>query len=235
MAAYDNPYPNYYEQPSFDNPNSLYTSTGQVISNQQLPTPTGYDQNPFQTPLGPQPHPSLYNDGPALPVSSSAASARYSDAYGGANELGFAQRPSSTVNPDRYNSPAPLPGQSQSQSPPIGRRRVQLSDNPASLAPGFPPGSRSSRYGDPEGDGGDASEMALLGPLGGGGGGHGGDRLSVGGFKPDLVDEDGESNIRWVFLSFLWCFCFFFCWFPLWWWCLGIGNSWTGNDRSMVG
>lgn len=106
--------------------------------------------------------------------------------------MGFATRPTSTVNPDRYNTPAPLPG--QAASPPTGRKKVQLSDNPTSLVPGFPPtvGSRASRYGDEEGGGGDASEMALLGP---GGARHGGDRFSVGGFDPGLLDDD-DSNIR---------------------------------------
>lgn len=72
-----------------------------------------------------------------------------------------------------------------------------MSDNPVSLVPGYPPtaSSRHSRYGDEEGAGGDAAEMALLGPNAAGVG-RGGDRMSVGGFDPGLLDEDG--NIRFV-------------------------------------
>ena len=195
LIGYDNPYSGYYDQPAYDNPNSLPTFTGHLISNQQLPTPTAGTygtENPFLTPQGG--HPSLYNDAPTMPTSSSAASGGRYD-YAQANEMGFATRPVSSVNPDRYNSPAPLPG--SSTSPPTGRKKVQLSDNPTSLVPGFPPtvGSRTSRYGDEEGAAGDA-EMALLGPPGGAR--HGGDRFSVGGFDPGLLGEDDDSNIRCV-------------------------------------
>jgi len=204
--GYDNPYGGYYDQPSFDNPNSLYTNSGQVISQQSLPTPTYPDQsnpNPFLTPAGGS-HPSLYNDNPT--VASYHTGQSYSTPTP-TNEFGVAaNRPLSSLNPDRYNSPAPLPGQALSSassatlvptlSPPTGRRRVQLSDNPPSLVPGYPPstttvGSRHTRYGDEEAAGGEASEMALLGPNATGGRA---DRMSVGGFDPGVLDEEG--NIR---------------------------------------
>jgi len=184
----------------------LYTNSGQVISQQSLPTPTYPDQsnpNPFLTPAGGS-HPSLYNDNPT--VASYHTGQSYSTPTP-TNEFGVAaNRPLSSLNPDRYNSPAPLPGQALSSassatlvptlSPPTGRRRVQLSDNPPSLVPGYPPstttvGSRHTRYGDEEAAGGEASEMALLGPNATGGRA---DRMSVGGFDPGVLDEEG--NIR---------------------------------------
>lgn len=183
--GYENPYGGFYDQPAYDNPNSLFTSTGAVVSNQSLPTPTVDTTNPFMTPGGGN-HPSLYNDNPSL-----GAQSRYS-----------------SVNADRYNSPAPLPGQSTigstsspHLSPPSGRRRVQLVDNPASLAPGYPPtrpvsgvGEMGTRYGDEEGAGGDGAEMSLLRAGGGGGGGHGADRFSVGGFDPTLLNPEDDDN-----------------------------------------
>jgi hypothetical protein len=79
---------------------------------------------------------------------------------------------------------------------------VQLSDNPVSLIPGYPPAdasksSRHSRYGDEEGLGGEASEMALLNPNAGGAAGGG-----VGGFDPAILGEDDDSNIRCVAIVF---------------------------------
>ena len=122
--------------------------------------------------------------------------------------IGNNGRPYSTVNPDRYNTPAPLPGQSTSLSPPAGRKKVQLSDAPVigGGAGGFAnsAASRHSRYGDEEafGQGGDA-EMSLLGPPGSGvAGRHAGDRFSVGGFNPEILDDD-DNAIRCVLLRLL--------------------------------
>ncbi|CAG7848097.1 SubName: Full=Uncharacterized protein {ECO:0000313/EMBL:CCA76850.1} [Serendipita indica DSM 11827] len=58
--GYDNPYGGYYDQPAYDNPNSLFTSTGQVVSNQ----PVDQNPNPFLTAGGQQS--SLYNDIPTF-------------------------------------------------------------------------------------------------------------------------------------------------------------------------
>lgn len=69
-AQYDNPYGGYYDQPPYDNPNSLYTSTGQVVSSEPNP-------NPFLTPRTP-PHPALYYDNNSFNQSSTAVnSERY--------------------------------------------------------------------------------------------------------------------------------------------------------------
>ncbi|KAG8806907.1 Chitin synthase, class 1, partial [Serendipita sp. 399] len=191
-SGYDNPYGGYYDQPSYDNPNSLPTFTGQVVSNVAVPGGYVENPNPFLTPQGG--HPSLYSDStPNLLPGSSTTPGRFDTPYGAnVNELGVnnaPSRPYSTVNPDRYNTPAPLPGQTtQTQTPPP--KRVQLVDNPTVG------GGRHSRYGDQEGEGMDAAEMALLGTPAGGG--HAGDRFSVGGFNPEILGgaDDDESNIR---------------------------------------
>ncbi|CAG7853612.1 SubName: Full=Uncharacterized protein {ECO:0000313/EMBL:CCA76850.1} [Serendipita indica DSM 11827] len=59
-SGYDNPYGGYYDQPAYDNPNSLFTFTSQVVSNQ----PVDQNPNPFLTPGGQ--HSSLYNDTPTF-------------------------------------------------------------------------------------------------------------------------------------------------------------------------
>ena len=162
---YDNPYnPNPYDPhahtPSpFDNPNSLYTNSGQVIGH-STPTP-----DPFIN------HPSLYDPHSHSP-------------YG---------PPSSTPASDRYNTPAPLPGQPRITTP----HNDYL--NPSPAATGGP--RVHYELNDPN-DGADGGDIPLLRRDGASaitpidGSSMRESYALPGGFDPSLLPESDENNIR---------------------------------------
>jgi len=174
QSPYDNPYnPNPYDlhghTPSpFDNPNSLYTNSGQVIGH-STPTP-----DPFVTPTSLN-HPSLYD--PHVP-------------YGA---------PSSSAASDRYNSPAPLPGQARVTSPSVPHPQGDYL-NPTSAVTSGPRVHYEAN--DPnDGVDGDAPLLRRDGastvtPVDGSSMRE--SYASPGGFDPSLLnpDADDQSNIR---------------------------------------
>jgi len=168
---YDNPYnPNPYDLHShtptpFDNPNSLYTNSGQVIGH-STPTP-----DPFLTPISAN-HPSLYD--PHVP-------------YGA---------PNSSSPSDRYNSPAPLPGQPRVTSPPILQPQSDYL-NPTSAA------TSTTRVhyeaNDPNDVDGDVPLLRRDGPSSVtpvDGSSMRESYAMPGGFDPGLLNPDADDNIR---------------------------------------
>jgi len=202
MAAYDNPYSNYYDQTPYDNPDSLYTSTGQVVSGEHQPAPGDSGYNPFDSWRPRSHHLSPYDDYAIPWLSPSATPNRYGDPYGGTTELGASsRRQAAAASPDRHSPLATSPGQPQpppNPSRPEGSRRTPSGGDGASSPSLFPPsvGSRAGRYGDTKGENSDASDVPLFD--------HPRDRRrnegsspSMGGLEAGLSSGEGdEPNVR---------------------------------------
>ncbi|CCA76169.1 hypothetical protein PIIN_10167 [Serendipita indica DSM 11827] len=113
--GYDGLYGGYYDQPTYENPNSLFTSTGPVLSKQPS-KPISYTRKS---------HPSPYTDTPTF------FSSKPRHRGGGGREYRWA-----TIFDRQSGFPASLPGQSTANNPsacgasPVGTQKVQLSDTP---------------------------------------------------------------------------------------------------------